>query len=321
MGEIMTLPTGNDTGPTVAAAAGAFLGSLRNPNTARAYTLAIGKTATHLGEHRPLATVTDDEIGEALELLWGEAAVTTWNARRAAVGAWLTWCRDTNTAPAIPAWTKRLPVPDSDTPARTRFEIDRLIAHRDLDTREKTLYRMLYETAGRAEEILGLNIEDLDVPARRAQVQAKGARAKTRRRGQTRDDLVLETVYWDAGTARLLPRLLKGRTHGPVFLTHRRPGPGKAARPRDLCPDTGRARLSYGQARALLDTHTATDGPGTGWDLHEFRHSALTHLGENGTSLLLLMPKSRHKKTDNVRRYFHPSPEAIADVTSQLGPG
>jgi integrase len=185
--------------------------------------------------------------GEALELLWGEAAVTTWNARRAAVGAWLTWCRDTHTAPAIPAWTKQLPVPDSDTPARTRFEIDRLIAHRDLDTREKTLYRMLYETAGRAEEILGLNIEDLDVPARRAQVQAKGARAKTRRRGQTRDDLVLETVYWDAGTARLLPRLLKGRTHGPVFLTHRRPGPG------------------------------------TGWDLHEFRHSALTHLGENGT--------------------------------------
>lgn len=34
---------------------------------------------------------------------------------------------------------------------------------------------------------------------------------------------MLETVYWDTGTARLLPRLLKGRTRGPVFLTHRRP--------------------------------------------------------------------------------------------------
>ncbi len=32
---------------------------------------------------------------------------------------------------------------------------------------------------------------------------------------------MLETVYWDAGTARLLPRLLKGRTRGPVFVTHR----------------------------------------------------------------------------------------------------
>ncbi|GAA2419977.1 hypothetical protein GCM10010404_93020 [Nonomuraea africana] len=82
------------------------------------------------------------------------------------------------------------------------------------------------------------------------------------------------------------------------------------------------ARLSYGQARALLDEHTATGGPGTGWDLHEFRHSALlTHLGEAGASLLLLMAKSRHKKPENLRRYFHPSPEAIAELTSLLAPG
>jgi hypothetical protein len=262
MGEIMTLPTGNDTGPTVAAAAGAFLGSLRNPNTARAYTLAIGKTATHLGEHRPLATVTDDEIGEALELLWGEAAVTTWNARRAAVGAWLTWCRDTHTAPAIPAWTKRLPVPDSDTPARTRFEIDRLIAHRDLDTREKTLYRMLYETAGRAEEILGLNIEDLDVPARRAQVQAKGARAKTRRRGQTRDDLVLETVYWDAGTAGPAPA--KRPAHatsaptpvGPACPTAR-PAPSSTPTPPPTAPAPAGTSTNSGTPPSPTSARTA----------------------------------------------------------------
>jgi integrase/recombinase XerC len=81
----------------------------------------------------------------------------------------------------------------------------------------------------------------------------------------------------------------------------------------------GLARLSYGQARALLDEHTATSGPGTGWDLHEFRHSALTHLGEAGASLL--MAKSRHKKPENLRRYFKPSPEAIAELTSLLAPG
>jgi hypothetical protein len=129
-------------------------------------------------------------------------------------------------------------------------------------------------------------------------------------------------VYWDAGTARLLPRLLKGRMRGPVFVTHRRPGPGKVVSPRDVCPDTGFARLSYGQARALLDEHTAVGGtPGTGWDLHEWRHSGLTHLGEAGASLLMLMTKSRHKKPENLRKYFHPSPEAIAEVTSLLAPG
>lgn len=38
-------------------------------------------------------------------------------------------------------------------------------------------------------------------------------------------------------------------------------------------------------------------------------------LGEQGASLLLLMAKSRHKKPENVRRYFKPSPEAITEVT------
>jgi hypothetical protein len=35
----------------------------------------------------------------------------------------------------------------------------------------------------------------------------------------------------------------------------------------------------------------------------------------------MLMAKSRHKKPENVRRYFHPSPEAIAERTSLLAPG
>ncbi|SCF59679.1 hypothetical protein GA0115256_14595 [Streptomyces sp. DconLS] len=43
-------------------------------------------------------------------------------------------------------------------------------------------------------------------------------------------------------------------------------------------------------------------GPGTGWDLHEYRHSSLNHLGEQGASLLMRMAKSRHKKPENVRR-------------------
>ncbi|GAA2899926.1 hypothetical protein GCM10020220_106750 [Nonomuraea rubra] len=37
--------------------------------------------------------------------------------------------------------------------------------------------------------------------------------------------------------------------------------PGKVVSPRDVCLDTGHARLSYGQARALLDEHTARTAP------------------------------------------------------------
>ena len=319
MPTLVAFPAGKTL--TVRAAGDVFLDSLDNANTLRAYRVGIGKTAERLGEARPLVAVADEEVGEALELLWGSAAVATWNARRGAVGSWLSWCAERgHEGPAVPVWTKRLPAPDSQTPARSKTAIDRLIARREVGPREKTLYRMLFETAARVDELLGVNIEDLDLTGRRCPVKAKGA-AKARRRGAAREDLVLETVYWDAGTARLLPRLLKGRTHGPVFVTHRRPGPGKVIGPRDVCPDTGYARLSYGQARALLDAHTATGGPGTGWNPHEFRHSALTFLGETGASLPMLMAKSRHKKPENLRRYFHPSAQAIAELTSALAPG
>ena len=89
MPTVVQLPTGKAL--TVRAAADAFLDSLRNPNTVRSYATGVGKTAERIGEARPLGAVADDEIGEALELLWGTAAVNTWNARRAAVLSWLGW--------------------------------------------------------------------------------------------------------------------------------------------------------------------------------------------------------------------------------------
>ncbi|WP_327581514.1 hypothetical protein OHA25_36795 [Nonomuraea sp. NBC_00507] len=58
--------------------------------------------------------------------------------------------------------------------------IDRLIARGEVHLREKTLRRMLerYENAGRSEEILGVNIEDLDFAGRRCPVKAKSAGTK-----------------------------------------------------------------------------------------------------------------------------------------------
>lgn len=67
---------------------------------------------------------------------------------------------------------------------------------------------MLYETTARAKEILGVSVEELDLAGPRAPVKGEGTRSRTRRRGAVRKDFVLETVYGDAGTGRLLPRLL-----------------------------------------------------------------------------------------------------------------
>ncbi len=59
---------------------------------------------------------------------------------------------------------------------------------------------MAYETTARSAELLALDVEDLDLPDRRAKVRRKGG--------------AVDWIIWQTGTARLLPRLLKGRKSG-----------------------------------------------------------------------------------------------------------
>jgi integrase len=226
---------------------------------------------------------------------------------RAAVVSWLTWCATKKRwpAPQLPPDAERRKENSDATRALPRARVERLLSRRDVPLREKTLWRMLYETAARASEVLALNVEDLDLEQRRAAVRSKG--------GDT------EFVYWDTGTAHLLPRLLRlpdgtSRTSGPLFLASRRPVPARRPAPRDLCPHTGRGRLGYDRVRILFKKHAG------GLDLHQLRHSAATHLGDQKVPLQLIMAKTRHKSPRTVMRYVKPGDEAVAEVTSLLGP-
>jgi len=238
---------------TLAEAADAFLSSPRaaSPNTRRAYGGVIDRLAAELGPYRQLAAVPGDEVAAALRRLWGERAPARWNRNRAAVVSWLNWCasRKRRPTPKLPPDAERRKEHADTTRALPRARIERLLSRRDIPLREKTLWRMLYETAARASEILALNVEDLDLEQRRAPVRSKG--------GDT------EFVYWDTGTAHLVPRLLRlpdgtTRTGGPLFLASRRPVPARRPASRDICPHTGRARLGYDRARVPLQKYTAT---------------------------------------------------------------
>jgi integrase len=68
---------------------------------------------------------------------------------------------------------RRKPRPDRDR-ALSRSEVDQLLTRKDISLRERTLWRMLYETAARSAEVLALDIEDLDLPNRCARVRRKG---------------------------------------------------------------------------------------------------------------------------------------------------
>lgn len=297
--------TGKTGGPTVRAAIDAFLDSPKikaNPNTLRAYTNVLDRTGQHLGFGRPLAGVDDDEIGGALAALWSEARPSTWNRNRAAVGSWLTWCADKQhwPGPSLPAATERRRENNDDTKAVSRSRIDRLCRRRDVPLREKTLWRMLYESASRASAVLALDIQDLDLPNKQARIVAKGGN--------------IMWITWGTDTAHLLPRLIAGRQSGPLFLSEHRPGPHRLATtdPKDICPETGRARLGYDRARILLARY------GDGLRLHQLRHSSATHLGEANVSAAIIMAKTGHKSLRSVQRYVKPGLAAVHEATETL---
>ncbi len=233
---------------------------------------------------------------------WDAAAPATWNRHAAAARSFLTFCAREGLLAGEPAlWLRRRRETVDTTRAILLPALERLWSRRDVPLREKTLWRLLYETAARANEVLCLDIEDLDLPNKRARTISKGGD--------------VEWLHFQSGAARLLPRLIEGRDRGPVFLAALRPSPARTPAAGDVCPITGRARLSYRRAEELFLQYSG------GWTLHQLRHSAITHMAERNVSTPLLMAKSRHASLRSLERYARPGVEAVAQLTAAMDPG
>jgi integrase len=229
---------------------------------------------------------------------WADRTPSTWNVSLDAVRSAAAWWMQQGWIATDPSrmLKRRKPRPDR-TRALSHAEVERLLTRNDISLRQRTMWRMLYETAARSAEVLALDVEDLDLPNRQARVRRKGG--------------AIDWIIWQTGTARLLPRLLKGRKSGPVFVTERKARVQLPAA--DLDP-SGRARLSYQQAAALFSEASG------GATLHQLRHSALTHDAEEGTGTPMLMARSGHTSVRSLAKYARVSAEALARHQAERDP-
>ncbi|MGH9022009.1 MAG: tyrosine-type recombinase/integrase [Acidimicrobiia bacterium] len=293
-------------GEPLGAATAAFLAERDlAPSSRRVYALALGRLVSHFGADTPLTRVTPRALARFMGSQYGHLAPASWNRVAATLGSFFAYATRQGWVPTSPAagLERRRPRVDREAHARTRAIPEaelRTFLDGDQPVREKTLWWFLYETAARANEVLALDVGDLDLPRRRAVVIGKGGRA--------------ELIGWETKTARLLPRLLRGRKSGPVFLADIRPAPGRQPALADLDRASGRARLSYRRAAQLFSQASG------GWTLHQLRHSRLTHLAEAGVALPLLMTKSRHTSLTSLATYAKPTFEAVAAATAALDP-
>ena len=208
----------------------------------------------------PLALLDDPGTGAVLgAAITGRASLTDdrtvhreLSALRSAVGWWQDhgWISSDPTAGLRHAWSAVPALPA--LPALTDAQLTALWRS-DARLREHAFWHLLYDSAAPAPSVLGMDAADLDLDGRRS--KAGGSRGQLR---------------WSAGTSDLLGWLLAGRAHGPVFLTGRRACAQVSVR--DLCPLTGRARMSYRRAAEIFTAHTAAlDPAGRGWTLHQLR--------------------------------------------------
>lgn len=297
MGQVVRLPK---QAVTLGKAVDAFVSQPDLATTTeRSYRQTLAVVLGVLGFELPISDLDQAQLQELLEQRWGKAAPATWNRQVATLRSFLSYCRRRCWVADVALEAKRRREHEDRTRSIPTVELERLWRRQDVALRDKALWRLLYETAARATEVLSLNVEDVDVANKRARIRSKGG--------------AIELIHFQTGSARLLPRLIAGRASGPLFLADRRPAPARAAATVDMDPETGRARLSYRRAEEIF--HAAT-----GWTLHQLRHSAITHLAEDNVALPLLMAKSRHASLRSLQRYARPGTEAVAALTAAHDP-
>jgi hypothetical protein len=223
-------------GMTLCHAVDAYLATLAGAEqaaTRRQYGKVLRRVVAHFGPDADLTTITPESFAEWFRGEWQDSAPSTWNSSLAAVkGAVSYWTRQGWIAADPTRMLPRRRQRADRSRALDRAEVERLLTDEKYSLRDRVLWRMLYETAARSAEVLSLNVEDLELTG--------GSRsAKVTRKGGAQD-----TIVWQTGTARLLPRLLKGRTSGPLFVTARK---ARVELPKADLDDQGHARLSYDQ--------------------------------------------------------------------------
>ncbi len=212
------------SGPTLGPAVERFLArDDLAPASCRSYGQTLHRLVRTLGEARPLSSLDADTVAGVLTTTWGGASAATWNRHRAAVRSFAAWLGRPGIAAGLDAREvpARGPVPAPGLP--------------DGPLRERAFWALLADSAATVTDVLALDVDDLDLAARRA-----------------------GSIRWAPATSGLLRALVGTRAAGPLFLTDRRPGPSRRPGARDLCPHTGRRRLSYERAEYLFKR--ASDG-------------------------------------------------------------
>jgi integrase/recombinase XerC len=280
----------------------------RSEHTVRAY---VRDVRAFLDEHQvtgdvDLGSVTLTDLRAWLGHIARSGAARATVARTSAsLRAFFQWCERTGRTPTDPSLRLTAPRRHRTLPpvlaqgSATALLDVATVAADDADPihlRDRAAVELLYATGIRVGELVGLDIDDVDLATRVLRVVGKGDKERRVPFGVPAADAVRD---WLRGGR---PALVTGQS-GPALLLGRR---GRRADPR---------QVREAVHRLLEHVPDAPDlGP------HGLRHSAATHLLEGGADLRMVQELLGHASLATTQIYTHVSVDRLKRSYTQAHP-
>lgn len=256
-----------------------------------------------------LAEVTDTDVRDLVVAVrtgtdGGTALAASSTARLvAAVHGWHRFAADEGWAPGDPSAAVRPPAQPKRLPKAIGIaEVTALIEAAGLGEdagalRDRALLELLYATGARISEVVGLDVDDLDLDTGELLLRGKGGKQRVVPVGSFARAAV------EAYLVRARPELAaRGRGGPAVFLN-----------------SLGR-RLSRQSAWAVLQRAAERTGLATHVSPHTLRHSFATHLLAGGADVRVVQELLGHASVTTTQIYTHLTPETLREVYASAHP-
>ena len=162
--------------------------------------------------------------------------------------------------------------------------------------RDRAMLELLYASGIRVGELVGLDIDEIDLPARTARVLGKGARERIVPFGLPAADAIQDWL------TRGRPRLAT-TTSGPALFLGRRGN-----------------RVDQRQVRTAVHAATARVEGAPELAPHGLRHTAATHLLDGGADLRTVQELLGHRSLATTQLYTHVSIERLKESYARAHP-
>ncbi len=191
-------------------------------------------------------------------------------------------------------------------------EMNRLLEMPDASTplgrRDRAILELFYASGLRLSELVGVDMEDLNLSGRMVRVMGKGSKQRL---------VPFNTSTADALRAWLKDRVIPTRAQSPepkARNTERR-----AARAPLFLNYRG-GRLSTRSVDRIVRRYVAQCGAKFGISPHALRHSFATHLLANGADLRAIQELLGHARLSTTQRYTHVNAAQLIDVYKKSHP-